>query len=62
MAVNLGDRLLTPSEVAAFLSVKVDRVYELVANRRLRARRIGRQLRFTQKDVDNFLERNATAD
>ena len=55
-------QLMTTQDVAEFLKVKVDRVYELVATKRLRASRVGRQLRFTQKDVEEFLERNATTD
>ena len=62
MAVNLGERLLTPKEVSEFLNVKVDRVYELVWSKQLRARRVRRQLRFILKEIEDFLERNATAD
>ena len=52
--------LMTPKDLAEFLNVKVDRVYELVATKQLRAKRVGRQLRFAQKDIDDFLERNST--
>lgn len=53
-------RLLTPPEVASFLRVKLPRVYELVKGRRLRAFRVGRQLRFRPEDLEAFLERSAT--
>lgn len=52
--------LLTPVQVSEFLQVKVPRVYELVAARRLRAVRVGRQLRFRPRDIETFLERSTT--
>jgi excisionase family DNA binding protein len=52
--------LLTPTDVASFLQVKLPRVYELVRARRLRALRIGRQLRFRPEDLEAFLERSTT--
>ena len=55
-----GYRLLTPVQVADLLQVKLRRVYDLVQARRLRAVRVGQQLRFRPQDVDAFLERNAT--
>lgn len=55
------ETLLTPVQVAAFLQVKLPRVYEAVKARRLRAVRIGRQLRFRRQDVDAFVDRNVTA-
>ena len=51
-------KLLTPTEVASFLQVKLPRVYELVRGRRLRAYRIGRQLRFRIEDLEALLERS----
>jgi len=53
-------RLLTPVRVADFLQVKLRRVYDLVKARRLRAIRVGQQLRFRLRDVDAFVKRNAT--
>ena len=52
--------LLRLSQVAARLQVKPRRVYDLVKSGRLRAVRVGQQLRFRLRDVDAFLERNAT--
>ena len=48
-------KLMTTKELAEFLDVKVDRIYELVARGELRAKRVGRQLRFTQTAVEEFL-------
>jgi excisionase family DNA binding protein len=45
-------------DVSSFLQVKLPRVYELVRARRLRALRIGRQLRFRTEDLEAFLERS----
>jgi excisionase family DNA binding protein len=53
-------KLLTPLEVADFLQIKLPRIYELVKARRIRAVRIGRQLRFRPTDLEAFLERSVT--
>jgi excisionase family DNA binding protein len=58
--VNSPFALLTPTEVAAILSVKLPRVYEAVKARRLRAVRVGRLLRFRLPDIELFLERYTT--
>jgi len=55
-------KLTTAKELAEFLDVKVDRIYELVARKQLRAKRVGRQLRFTQSAIEEFLEQAATSD
>jgi len=52
--------LLTPLQVANVLQVKLQRIYELVKAKRVRAVRVGRQLRFRMQDVQTFLERSAT--
>ena len=52
--------LLTVEDVAEFLQVKPARVYEAVKQRRLRALRVGRLLRFRTQDLEAFLERSAT--
>ena len=56
-----GLDLLTAQEVASILRIHVDRVYEAVRNRRLRAARVGRQLRFRRQDLEAFLEASLTA-
>ena len=53
-------QLLTPAEVAQTLNVKVARIYEAVADRRLRAVKVGRLLRFRPQDIEAFLERHMT--
>jgi excisionase family DNA binding protein len=53
--------LLTPQEVAATLKVKIARVYEAVHDRRLRAVKVGRLLRFRPQDIEAFLDRHTTA-
>ncbi len=52
--------LLTPVQVAGMLQVKIPRIYELVRARRMRAIRVGRQLRFRLPDLEAFLERSTT--
>lgn len=52
--------LLTPLQVADLLQVKLQRIYELVKAKRMRAVRVGRQLRFRTQDVHAFIEKSAT--
>jgi len=52
--------LLTPLQVAEVLQVKLQRIYELVKAKRMRAVRVGRLLRFRMQEVQAFLERSAT--
>ncbi len=54
----MGGTLMTPGQVAEFLNVKHARIYDFVARGELKARRVGRQLRFRPEDVEQFLERN----
>ncbi len=54
-------QLLTPPQLCELLQIKLDRLYELVWAKRLRAVRVGRQLRFRLQDVEVFLERSTTA-
>ena len=56
-----GPQLLTPPQLCEFLQIKLDRLYELVWTRRLRAVRVGRQLRFRPRDIEAFLERSTIA-
>ncbi len=48
---TLDPTLLTPVQVAGILQVKIPRIYELVQARRIRAIRVGRQLRFRLPDL-----------
>jgi len=54
------EELLRTDEVAQYLKVKLPRVYELVAARKLKAYRVGRQLRFRRRDIEEFLEDRTT--
>ena len=51
---------LSPQEVADYLGVHVNRVYELVKDRRLKGTKVGRLLRFDYRDLQEFKERNGT--
>jgi excisionase family DNA binding protein len=53
-------QLLTPPQVSNMLQVKLARIYELVKARRMRAVKVGRQLRFRLQDVEAFLDRSTT--
>jgi putative molybdopterin biosynthesis protein len=53
---SLPERLLTVKDVQLFLGVSEDFIYDEVARGSLRAVRIGRQLRFRQSDVDDYVE------
>ena len=52
--------LLTLPQVAELLQVKPPRIYEMVADRRLRAVKVGRLLRFRPQDVEAYIDRQAT--
>jgi len=56
-----SQQLITPPQLCELLQIKLDRLYELVWAKRLRAVRVGRQLRFHPHDVEAFLERSTTA-
>jgi excisionase family DNA binding protein len=60
MTSTSHEELLTTDEVARYLKVKLPRVYELVTARKLKAFRVGRQLRFRRRDIEHFLERHTT--
>ena len=55
------ERLLTPQQLADILQVKLPRVYEAVKDRRLRAVKVGRLLRFRPQDLQAFLDRYMSA-
>ena len=59
--LNGYDKLLTVQEVGAYLQVKAARVYEAVKERRLRAVKVGRLLRFRPRDVETFLDRHTVS-
>ena len=51
-------RLLTVHEAAAYLSVSVSTLYGWVWQRRISFVKMGRALRFDQRDLDAFIEEN----
>lgn len=55
-----NDSLLTTRDTAQYLAVKLPRIYDLVRSGKLRAVRVGRQLRFKRQDIDDFVNRNGT--
>lgn len=52
----MSDRLLTASEVAAFLSVKESWVREATREERLPHLRLGRYRRYRLSDIESWLE------
>ncbi len=58
MEQEMQEGLWDVERVAAYLGLKVPRIYEIVRYRRLRAVRIGRLLRFQPSDVRRFIERH----
>jgi excisionase family DNA binding protein len=50
--------LLNPDQVCDLLQVKKSWLYDEVQAGRLKARRIGRQLRFTRGDLREYIERS----
>ncbi len=52
------EQLYDVPTTASILNVKTQRVYELIRSKRLRAVRVGRQLRVQPGDLQRFIERN----
>ncbi len=50
-------RILLPDEAAALLRVPKPRVYELVRQRKLPAFRVGRLIRISEHDLDEWVSR-----
>jgi excisionase family DNA binding protein len=60
-AEGIPMRLLTLREVAHYLQVHPGTVYRLVKTRQLKAVRVGRDLRFDLKVVDNWVANGGSA-
>jgi excisionase family DNA binding protein len=56
--LNTLPNLLTPDDLAAFLSISKTGVYRLVEKRRIPFFRVGGSLRFEKKDVLSYLQGN----
>ena len=55
---EVGKRLLTPGEAAAYLGLKVDTVYKKARLRELPSVKVGRALRFDVVALDRYIEQH----
>lgn len=56
MSGEAKQQLLTPQDVATMLQVKLRAIEHLVQSNRLHGVKIANKWRFTQDDVDNYIE------
>ena len=59
-AFQEGRLAFSPEDLAAYWNVKVERIYELVKDKRLKGTKIGRLLRFDWQDIEEYRKRNRT--
>ena len=52
---KIADELMTPQEVARYLRVSKNKVYNLVKQKAMPAYAIGGHLRFSKEQIDNWL-------
>ena len=55
---EVGKRLLTPEEAAAYLGLKVDTIYKQARLRELPSVKVGRALRFDVVALDRYIEQH----
>ena len=55
---DVGKRLLTPREAAAYLGLAVDTVYRQARLRKLPSVKVGRSLRFDVKALERYVEQH----
>ena len=55
---EVGKRLLTPGEAAAYLGLKPDTIYKKARLRELPSVKVGRALRFDVKALQRFIEQH----
>jgi excisionase family DNA binding protein len=55
---DVGKRLLTPKEAAAYLGLKVDTVYKKARLRELPSVKVGRSLRFDVVALSRYVEQH----
>lgn len=60
MSKGGSNRLMTADEVAAYIGVSVDTIYRRWDEWGMNGYRIGRALRFRERDVEGFIERCKT--
>ena len=53
----MSEELYTREEAAKFLRVSTSTVDRLIKSGKLKARKVGRQVRMTRSDLENLLER-----
>jgi excisionase family DNA binding protein len=58
--IDMTDHLMTPQEVASYLKVSRQSIYQLIDSGKLEAMRIGRNRRITQGSLRNYLEQATT--
>jgi putative molybdopterin biosynthesis protein len=57
----MEQNFLTPAEVADLLKIKKNTVYEMIKRGDIRASKLGKQLRISQDDLDQYLGRKTAA-
>ena len=55
---DIGKRLLTPEETAAYLGLKVDTIYKKARLRELPSVKVGRALRFDVVALNRYVEQH----
>jgi len=55
----MKERLLSVGEICKYFGISRDTVYKWIETKGLPAYRLGRLWKFKQKDVDEWLEKNA---
>lgn len=56
----MAEKLLSVEDVARILQVSVSKVRQLVNDGEIRSIRVGRQIRITQADLDDYIERQSS--
>lgn len=54
-----SNRLISAAEAAEILGVSRDYVYKNWRQLGLKAKRVGRSLKFLERDIENWIERNS---
>lgn len=58
MTVGLNTKLYTLDELAVFLNKSKTTVYRMVKTKKIRYRRVGNSIRFTDSDISDYLDKN----